>query len=311
MKQTFTLLLCISSLHLLADNCTATATGNWGTAGNWSCGHIPTTGDYVTIPTGVTITVTANYPALLEAVYIGGTLTINNTQSIALSSTAIVQVYTGGTLNLNNGSALLDFPLVNYNGPLSQAGPYFYTNSSSGSGVLPVKINSFTVTNISNNNEVKWVTESESSILYYEIEWRNTTNSTWQVINKTVSYNNSSKTTYSYAHLSPANGNNFYRIKITEINGEVKYSGIIQSLLSAKNKITVFPTLVTNSLNFTTNSTSTINVTITNSAGTLVKSLVLKNLLEYSIDIANLTKGIYLVTLLQNMDKTVTRVIKQ
>jgi hypothetical protein len=42
------------------DICQPAATENWATVGNWSCGHTPTRTDAVTIPLGVTLTVSAD-----------------------------------------------------------------------------------------------------------------------------------------------------------------------------------------------------------------------------------------------------------
>jgi len=42
------------------DACQPAATENWATVGNWSCGHTPTRTDAVTIPLGVTLTVSAD-----------------------------------------------------------------------------------------------------------------------------------------------------------------------------------------------------------------------------------------------------------
>lgn len=42
------------------DVCQPTATENWATASNWSCGHAPTGADAVTIPLGVTLTLSAD-----------------------------------------------------------------------------------------------------------------------------------------------------------------------------------------------------------------------------------------------------------
>lgn len=42
------------------DACQPAATENWATVSNWSCGHTPTSADAVTIPLGVTLTLSAD-----------------------------------------------------------------------------------------------------------------------------------------------------------------------------------------------------------------------------------------------------------
>ncbi len=75
-------------------SCVANATGNWNDASIWSCGHAPGPGDDVTIPNGVTVTITDNTSACQN-------ITINNNGSLVV----------GGSFNLdvngdwkNNGS---------------------------------------------------------------------------------------------------------------------------------------------------------------------------------------------------------------
>src|SRR5215211_2949296 len=43
-----------------ADSCSMSTSGDWNTAGNWSCAHIPTTADQVTVGSGKAATVAAN-----------------------------------------------------------------------------------------------------------------------------------------------------------------------------------------------------------------------------------------------------------
>ena len=45
---------------------TAVANGNFGSASTWSPAAVPTTGDFFTIPAGITVTVTTTESALLE-----------------------------------------------------------------------------------------------------------------------------------------------------------------------------------------------------------------------------------------------------
>ncbi|HEY0679338.1 MAG TPA: hypothetical protein VGD17_13700 [Chitinophagaceae bacterium] len=53
------------------------------------------------------------------------------------------------------------------------------------------------------------------------------------------------KNSYSFTDLQPANGNNFYRIRATEINGTRKYSTVaIVNLSKTKKGMAVYPTIV-------------------------------------------------------------------
>ncbi|HEY8886867.1 MAG TPA: hypothetical protein VIM35_00135, partial [Gallionella sp.] len=54
------LLLVLWAGEAAAAACNSKGTGNWNTAGTWSCGHVPAAGDSVTILNGHTITLNTN-----------------------------------------------------------------------------------------------------------------------------------------------------------------------------------------------------------------------------------------------------------
>jgi len=64
----------------LAATCTATTSGNWGTASIWSCGGGPGNGDSVVIPNGITVTLNVNTSRVNDLnVQAGGVLVGDNT----------------------------------------------------------------------------------------------------------------------------------------------------------------------------------------------------------------------------------------
>ena len=106
MKNLFKLLVWITSLTMLStwgSNAYAAAcasvTGNWGTAGTWSCGHVPVAGDTVTITLGTTVTLNVNTNVLAS-------LTVNGTLITLAGSSA--DLYIGGNI-VNNGIINMQF----------------------------------------------------------------------------------------------------------------------------------------------------------------------------------------------------------
>jgi hypothetical protein len=102
MKNLFKLFVLVTSLtglvtlggNAYAAACASLATGNWNTAGTWSCGHVPVTGDTVTITLGTTVTLNANTNTLAS-------LTVNGTLTTLAGSSA--DLYIGGDI-VNNGT---------------------------------------------------------------------------------------------------------------------------------------------------------------------------------------------------------------
>jgi hypothetical protein len=92
------LLVSLTGLSLWGGNAYAAAcasvTGNWGTAGTWSCGHVPVAGDTVTITLGTTVTLNVNTNVLAS-------LTVNGVLTTLVGSSA--DLYIGGNI-VNNGT---------------------------------------------------------------------------------------------------------------------------------------------------------------------------------------------------------------
>jgi hypothetical protein len=117
-------LAALPALPALAAGCTATSSGNWSTAGIWSCGHVPTAADDVMIGNGLTVAMdvasaTVNSLTILDgnaniALNISGTnvLTVtgdvtventnNNTNKILNVAAGTLNI--GGNLNFNQGT---------------------------------------------------------------------------------------------------------------------------------------------------------------------------------------------------------------
>ena len=101
MKNIFKLFVLLTSLtgmgswggNAYAAAC-ASVTGNWGTAGTWSCGHVPVAGDTVSITLGTTVTLNVNTNVLAS-------LTVNGTLITLAGSSA--DLYIGGNI-VNNGT---------------------------------------------------------------------------------------------------------------------------------------------------------------------------------------------------------------
>jgi hypothetical protein len=87
--------------YAYAVACASQATGNWGTAGTWNCGHVPAAGDTVTITLGntVTLNVTTN---VLASLTVNGVLTTagTNASDIYISG----DIVNNGTINMQNST---------------------------------------------------------------------------------------------------------------------------------------------------------------------------------------------------------------
>src|SRR4030095_140780 len=84
------------------------------------------------------------------------------------------------------------------------------------------------LTQLSAEHLVKWTTEQELGIDYYELQ-RSTNGTDFTVIDRQVAANTNGTNNYSYSDNSFLPGVNYYRLKIVERNTMIKYSIIIRT----------------------------------------------------------------------------------
>ena len=93
---------------------------------------------------------------------------------------------------------------------------------------LPVTLTSFEARVLGNKSvKIIWKTDEESGINYYEIE-RSTDGANFTDIGKVISRNSTTPAEYSGEDISPAIGNNYYRLKIVNQDGKIEYSKIVK-----------------------------------------------------------------------------------
>lgn len=140
--------------------------------------------------------------------------------------------------------------------------------------ILPVSLTSFSVNTNGDINNIKWSTEEEINCKYFSIE-RSTDGVNFESINQQPARNLAGKQTYSFSDDKFKSGNNFYRLKIVDIDGHFSYSKIIKVVNSSDERLLINPNPVirefTLSTSFPENGPVTINVTDVN--GKLIKRI--------------------------------------
>ena len=95
-------------------------------------------------------------------------------------------------------------------------------------GSLPVFLHKFSVTQLGSEHLVKWSTEQESNIEYYELQ-RSTNGRDFSAIDRQAAMNTAGPNNYTYSDNNFVPGINYYRLKIVESGAEIKYSVIIRT----------------------------------------------------------------------------------
>jgi len=171
---------------------------------------------------------------------------------------------------------------------------------TSGLGVLPVELSSFTANLSGSNLELRWVTATEVNNYGFEIE--RLKDSKWEKIGFILGHGNSnSPKTYSFIDDKPLKGKLQYRLKQIDNNGTFKYTKTIEvgtDFLKydlAQNYPNPFnPSTV---IEYSIHATSNVKVEVYNVLGKLITTLVNENQetgnYQVNFDASGLSSGIY------------------
>ena len=117
-------------------------------------------------------------------------------------------------------------------------------------GSLPLTLLSFTAST-ANAQAVKlqWATTSEINTKHFEVEWSGNGQQFTNIASLPAAGNSSQTLQYNYLHSQPVRGNNFYRLKMVDIDGRFTYSPVIViNSAAASSSVKIFPNPVTDIL---------------------------------------------------------------
>lgn len=160
------------------------------------------------------------------------------------------------------------------------------------SGPLPVSLLSFTGTAKARQHLLEWKTADETAIKAYELELSND-GSNYRTLARIPALGNASNR-YDYTNEHPQTGNNYYRLKVLEENGEFRYSNSVLLRYTEAAALQVYPNPAQDKLYIVTNNAGEHPYTIVSSTGQTVKTGVLATSAE--LDISDLPQGNYLLT---------------
>lgn len=163
---------------------------------------------------------------------------------------------------------------------------------------LPVELMSFNVKKINNKEALlEWNSASEVNFLRYDIE-KSADGKSFEIIG-TMPSRGPSK--YTFNDFQPFAGNNYYRLKMIDLDGGYKYSELKNLAFDYRLKFQLYPNPSPNgevSFSFQGLESSTdLSLSVTNSRGELVKSLFLSNIennKQYMTKVSD-TPGIYFI----------------
>lgn len=163
------------------------------------------------------------------------------------------------------------------------------------SSLLPIQLTKFNVNPTKTGKQVKmyWETASEANNDFFTIEC-SIDGVHWQNIGTVEAQGNSSSpTTYQYLDNNPFSGTSYYRLKQTDIGGELWYSSIQPVQINKTNDFRVYPNPAVNSITISNVDGPIMVMDLFGTA--LNKSLEINQVdrTTYEIDISILPYGLY------------------
>jgi hypothetical protein len=307
-------LLSILSFSLLSAHAeTKTVVNNlgqgWGTATNWSPTGVPVSGDEVIIPLGREISVKGSFYSnssnIIIKVY--GILDFDPSGKLDLGPSSQVHLYTNDARITTNGTGselIIINGIIKYSGNLDGpiTGPRFAVNSTGSSpngffsGVLPVKLASFTARQKQHSVVLNWLTTQETNSKEFLVE-RSDNGSDWKAITSVTA--RGTGTAYMYVDESPLLQINYYRLKAVDQDGSSEYSAIVKANLEGAVLMQVGPNPATNIIKIAVRPGLHASVDLIDGNGQKVKSENVNAQTGIAqIQTAGLAKGQYYVLLL-------------
>lgn len=174
---------------------------------------------------------------------------------------------------------------------------------------LPIVLVSFTAQHTEAGNKLQWQIYEDAEVSHYEIEYANDGANWSSVAELSVKSEDEALKKYDYMHAIVTNGSAFYRLKIIDVLGKIKYSNVESVHSKATASTIVYPNPAKNTLHIT--STSNIKtVQLVNLVGNVVYQNVMVSANTHLINIENICVGTYIVNIqLENGEETIEKVI--
>ncbi len=162
-------------------------------------------------------------------------------------------------------------------------------------GVLPVTLESFEAKISGTTSDLRWATVKEENNIGFDIE-RSQNGATFKSVgfvpSKAEKGNSSDKLLYTYIDNNPLSGNNFYRLKQTDLDGKTSYSSVKVLNFAKSGAIGFYPNPAHNTVTVYGNDDIT-NIILSNLTGQTIQAPVAYSSTSAVINVNSLNPGIY------------------
>ena len=227
--------------------------------------------------------------------------TNNRTGSIVLAPSGVVPGATTSDVK-NTGSDQDAIVATDIDGTARHATTP-YMGAYEGVTALPVELLNFTAVASAKHVELKWITASELNNDYFTIERSADAKEFEPVLVQKGSGSSKALLHYTDSDAEPLNGLSYYRLKQTDFDGKYTYSSIVAVQFSNEQQLTVYPNPAEHgvTIRFFSPLENKCAWSLYDATGKLVRSatdiLVFQDMNTLYIDLSNLDKGVYFISL--------------
>ncbi len=125
-------------------------------------------------------------------------------------------------------------------GPVADFSPFTIGSVNKANNPLPVRLASFSAKALPASVALRWETAREESVAFYEVE-RSYDGFHFEHLARVIAGNSLAGRHYTYTDEHPADGRNFYRLKMTDSDGSFVYSPLVAAEIRNGRLFSVFP----------------------------------------------------------------------
>lgn len=170
---------------------------------------------------------------------------------------------------------------------------------------LPVTISSFTARAEAHTTQLDWTTALEQNSGHFIVEYSRDGQS-WETIGQVQAAGNSSIVKeYTFTHLSPVTGNNYYRLQEVDLDGKASYSSVREVSFAQPSTFSCFPNPTVDRVTVITGITNTVSVALMTLDGKAIQ-IVPQFTSGGSFDLSRYPSGMYLLVIRHQDGRTET-----